>query len=77
MNKDPMRDPEGRTKIEQLEHMLESENKWGDEQIEIEILPNGEIRQLGNHENGELKPNQKPLTFREDLGGEYAGPCSC
>ncbi len=68
---DPMRQPEGRTKIEQLERMFRSEIEWEDE-IEIEILPNGEIREKGNHEKNELKPGMKPLTFRENLGGEYA-----
>jgi hypothetical protein len=65
-----MKDPEGRTKIEQLEYLLDKEKGWDD--IEIEILPNGEIRQVGNHTQGELKPGVKPLTFRENLGGEYA-----
>ncbi len=75
---EPMKDPQGRTKIEQLEYLLDSELKWGDEQIDIEILPNGEIRQLGNHDTSELKKGAaKPLTFRENLGGEYGRSCSC
>jgi hypothetical protein len=39
-----------------------------DEEVEIEILPNGEVRQKGS---GAVK---KPLTMREDLGGEYSRP---
>jgi hypothetical protein len=62
--------PKKKTKIEQLEELLESENSW--EQQPIEILPNGEIRAVGDHGEHELKPGMKPLTFREYLGGEYA-----
>jgi hypothetical protein len=42
-----------------------------EESREIEILPNGEIREKGGstlRETGGIKP----LTMREDLGGEYA-----
>lgn len=57
--------------IAQLEGLLNSENSWT-EDATIEILPNGEIRTKGAHTDDELKPFQKPLTFRENLGGEYA-----
>lgn len=36
----------------------------------IEIMPNGEVRALGT---GETRGDRKPITLREDLGGEYAG----
>ena len=48
-----------------LEHLLESE-----EDNEIEILPNGEIRAVGGSDPTE-RGFKKPLTMREDLGGEY------
>ena len=51
--------------IEELEKILESE-----EDTPIEILPNGEIRGLGDSDAGE-RGFKKPLTLREDLGGEY------
>jgi hypothetical protein len=50
--------------IAELEALLQSE-----EEAEIEILPNGEVRV-----KGATSPSQgKPLTMREYLGGEYAG----
>lgn len=52
--------------IAELEAILESE-----EQTEIEILPNGEVRAKGQTAAHELG-GRKPLTMREDLGGEYA-----
>jgi len=53
--------------IAQLEELFDrTENEWGEDQ-EIEILPNGEIRAKGGSPT-----NIKPLTFRENLGGEYA-----
>ena len=50
--------------IEELERILNSE-----EELMIEILPNGSIaaRQYTDGERG----NRKPLTMRENLGGEY------
>ena len=51
--------------IEELEQMLDSE-----EDVPIEILPNGEIRAIGDTDAEELG-YKKPLTMREDLGGEY------
>ena len=54
-----------RPTVRELEEILEKE-----EDTPIEILPNGEIRALGQgqHELG----GRKPLTLRENLGGEYA-----
>ena len=53
-----------RPTIAQLEAILDNE-----EEVEIEILPNGEVRAKGRppQEIG----GRKPLTMREDLGGEY------
>ena len=51
--------------IEELERMLDD-----DEDTPIEILPNGEIRSQGGSESSE-RGSKKPLTMREDLGGEY------
>ena len=51
--------------IHELEKLLESE-----EDTPIEILPNGEIRALGGSDAVE-RDFKKPLTMREDLGGEY------
>lgn len=58
------------SKIEQLAALLDKEKGWEDEGITI--LPNGEIRRNGDFKTSELKPGQKPLTFRENLGGEYS-----
>ncbi|TSA19394.1 hypothetical protein D4R75_09665 [bacterium] len=55
-----------RPSIAELEAILDQE-----EEIPIEILPNGEIRAMGQTNSNELG-GQKPLTMREDLGGEYA-----
>ena len=55
-----------RPTIAELEAILEKE-----EQVEIEILPNGEIRARGESTQQELG-GKKPLTMREDLGGEYS-----
>ena len=51
--------------IHELERLLESE-----EDMPIEILPNGEIRALGGSDATE-RGFKKPLTMQEDLGGEY------
>jgi hypothetical protein len=53
--------------IQELEALLNSE-----EDVKIQILPNGEIRQLSAATSNEVG-NKKPLTMKEDLGGEYAG----
>ena len=55
-----------RPSIADLEQILNSE-----EEVEIEILPNGEVRAKGQTSASELG-GRKPLTMREDLRGEYA-----
>ncbi len=56
-----------RPNIAQLEEILDKE-----EEVEIEILPNGEVRARGQTTAQELDGRSKPLTMREDLGGEYS-----
>lgn len=51
--------------LEELEAVLNSE-----EETPIQILPNGEIREVGKESSSEVG-TKKPLTMREDLGGEY------
>jgi hypothetical protein len=53
--------------IQELENILNSE-----ETTPIKILPNGEIQPLTQNSLAELG-SKKPLTMRENLGGEYAG----
>jgi hypothetical protein len=53
------------SKIDELERLLNSE-----EDTPIQILPNGEIREIGNVTSADMG-NKKPLTMRENLGGEY------
>lgn len=48
--------------IAELERILSR-----DDEVMLEILPNGEIRLAGETTN-----IAKPLTMRENLGGEYA-----
>ena len=55
-----------RPTIHELEAILDAE-----EDTPIEILPNGEIRALGT--GAAALGGRKPLTMREDLGGEYGG----
>jgi len=47
--------------IDELEKLLQREDE-----IDLEILPNGEIRQKGTKKKG-----PKPLTLGKNLGGEY------
>ena len=54
--------------IEELERILDN-----DEETTIEILPNGSIRE--HRKRRGRKPKIKPLTYQEDLGGEYAHKC--
>lgn len=54
--------PQRRYSIDDLERILQSE-----EDVALEILPNGEIREVGGSE----RTARKPLTMRENLGGEY------
>ena len=56
-----------RPTIAELEAILEKE-----EEVEIEILPNGEVRAKGQSTVQERGGRSKPLTMREDLGGEYS-----
>lgn len=51
--------------LEELEAVLNSE-----EETPIQILPNGEIREVGQASAADVGL-KKPLTMREDLGGEY------
>lgn len=51
-----------RPTIAELERILQS-----DADVAIEILPNGEIRAKGG-----TPTEVKPITMRENLGGEYA-----
>jgi hypothetical protein len=53
--------------IQELENILNSE-----ETTPIKILPNGEIQPVNETSLAELG-SKKPLTMRENLGGEYAG----
>jgi hypothetical protein len=55
--------------IQDLEEMLNNE-----EETPIQILPNGEIRKVGQVTASDLGA-KKPLTMRENLGGEYTGSC--
>ena len=62
-------EPPKRMSIYQLQKLLERD----DEDI-LEILPNGEIRQFTEAEKAQRakdRPERKPLTMRENLGGEY------
>jgi hypothetical protein len=53
------------SKIDELERLLNSE-----EDTPIQILPNGEIREVGRATAADMG-NKKPLTMKENLGGEY------
>jgi hypothetical protein len=53
------------SKIDELERLLNSE-----EDTPIQILPNGEIREIGGATSADIG-NKKPLTMKENLGGEY------
>jgi hypothetical protein len=61
-----MEDDMSRPTIAELEAILDRE-----EEVEIEILPNGEVRAKGQSTLQETG-GRKPLTMREDLGGEYS-----
>lgn len=54
-----------RPSIAELEAILQREDE-----VEIEILPNGEVRAKDQTSSAE-RGGRKPLTMREDLGGEY------
>jgi hypothetical protein len=53
------------SKIDALQRLLNSE-----EDTPIQILPNGEIKEIG-HQTAADVGNKKPLTMKENLGGEY------
>ena len=53
--------------IQELENILNSE-----ETTPVKILPNGEIQPISQTNLADLG-SKKPLTMRENLGGEYAG----
>ena len=53
------------SKIDELEKLLNSE-----EDTPIQILPNGEIREIGRVTSADMG-SKKPLTMKENLGGEY------
>ena len=53
-----------RPTIAELEAILDAEEEAG-----IEILPNGKVRLS---KKSRAKGAKKPLTMRENLGGEYA-----
>ncbi len=55
-----------RPTIHELEAILDEE-----EDSPVEILPNGEVRAAGGSDAAE-RGHRKPLTMREDLGGEYS-----
>ncbi len=55
-----------RMTIAELEAILSHEDE-----VAIEILPNGEVRAT-NPKSGDDVGTLKPLTMRENLGGEYA-----
>lgn len=76
MNDDPLAEygpvifpPRQRPTIAALEDILEREDD-----VPITILPNGEIRAATDEEIAASKAGKptKPLTMRENLGGEYA-----
>ncbi len=53
--------------IKEIEELLKNE-----EDVPIDILPNGEIRARGTTNPADLG-GRKPVTMKEDLGGEYQG----
>lgn len=52
--------------IDQLERLLDR-----DDEVMLEILPSGEIREFSELEKAQVRSERKPLTMRENLGGEY------
>ena len=55
-----------RPSLSELEAILQREDE-----VELEVLPNGEVRAKDQTTSAE-RGGRKPLTMREDLGGEYA-----
>ena len=60
-----VREIKGKPTIDELKALLER-----DEDDELHILPNGEIRAVSEN-NKRISGGRKPITLREDLGGEY------
>ena len=56
-----------RRKVEAIEHFGEAAGLWDDEDTPLAILPNGRIV-----DPEDVPTDIKPLTFQENLGGEYA-----
>ena len=56
--------PPRKMSLDELQRLLER-----DSDVPLQILPNGEIREADTGERTE----RKPLTMRDNLGGEYAG----
>jgi len=56
---------EQKTKIQELERILNSE-----EETPVRILPNGDIAPA-NQTSGVDLGEKRPLTMKENLGGEY------
>ena len=57
---------EGKPTIDELKAILER-----DEDEAFQILPNVEIRPVNEFNNRRISGGRKPITLREDLGGEY------
>lgn len=57
-----------RMTIDELEKLLNREDE-----CMLQILPNGEVREFNEKEKAAARSNKKPLTMRENLGGEYGG----
>lgn len=57
--------PPRKMSIDELQGLLER-----DSDVPLQILPNGEIREADTGERTE----RKPLTMRDNLGGEYSAP---
>lgn len=57
------------TRLDKIAALFQKENEWDGDDM-IVILPNGEIQSV--HEPLPDVGNKKPLTLRENLGGEYA-----
>ena len=55
-----------RMSIAELEKLLSR-----DDEVMLEILPNGEIREFSEDEKAKVRSERKPLTMKENLGGEY------
>ncbi|MBI5778303.1 MAG: hypothetical protein HZA49_02480 [Planctomycetes bacterium] len=50
--------------VDDLKRILDTEDE-----VPIEIMPNGEIRP--RNPTNSLEIGKRPITYKEDLGGEY------